>query len=478
MWLSQSACRSQGPHDRNFRMPGPPGGILLDSGGSRPYDGSQPTMAAGIPRTRAGRSEPPRPSRGASGPRAKDPSPGFRTADRAGGFPGRGVGSSGSGECLHQESWNPESHRPRPGPRRAGPIEKVDPPMPTFTLTDVSHEIWVETLTVDAAEMGLAVTSPWSVTKRRLRGGRRDGVDLIVVDNGALRFSIVPTRGMGLWKGFYEGNRAGLGLADHRRPGPPVAREPDGGRRPGLARRLRRADGPLRAGEQRRPVRGQGRSSPTARRATRPSACTAGSPTSPPRTWPCTSTPEPPHEIVVEGHVDESRLFGPQVRMVDPIHDGPRLEQADVRDEFVNLKDQPVEIQVLYHWNFGPPFLGEGSRFVAPIRSRDPARRPSAQEGIDQHDRYGGPEPGFAEQVYYYDLPRRDRRAGDRPDAGHAPQPGRRQGGRAPVPHGPAPGVHPLEEHGRPARRLRHRPGAGHELPECSAVRRRPTAGS
>ena len=50
---------------------------------------------------------------------------------------------------------------------------------------------------------------PWSVKKHRLRGGRRDGVDLIVVDNGALRFSIVPTRGMGLWKGWYDGNRLG-----------------------------------------------------------------------------------------------------------------------------------------------------------------------------------------------------------------------------------------------------------------------------
>ena len=28
---------------------------------------------------------------------------------------------------------------------------------------------------------------------------------------------------------------------------------------------------------------------------------------------------EPPHEIVVEGHVDESRLFGPQVRMITRI---------------------------------------------------------------------------------------------------------------------------------------------------------------
>src|SRR3974377_808226 len=77
--------------------------------------------------------------------------------------------------------------------------------MPTFLLTDVSHEVWEESLTVDARKLGLAEGAPWLVTKRCLRGGRHDGVDLIVVDNGALRFSIVPTRGMGLWKGFYQG---------------------------------------------------------------------------------------------------------------------------------------------------------------------------------------------------------------------------------------------------------------------------------
>ena len=74
-----------------------------------------------------------------------------------------------------------------------------------------------------------------------------------------------------------------------------------------------------------------------------------------------------------------------------------------VRDEFVNLKDQPVEMQVLYHWNFGPPFLDEGARFLAPSKSVTP-RDARAEQGISQHEVYGGPEPGYAEQVYYHDL--------------------------------------------------------------------------
>src|ERR1700720_1471101 len=74
--------------------------------------------------------------------------------------------------------------------------------MPTHTLTDTARDLWVENFAIRGREVD---PIPWSVTKRTLRGGRREGVDLIEVDNGALAFSIVPTRGMGLWKGRYQG---------------------------------------------------------------------------------------------------------------------------------------------------------------------------------------------------------------------------------------------------------------------------------
>jgi hypothetical protein len=112
---------------------------------------------------------------------------------------------------------------------------------------------------------------------------------------------------------------------------------------------------------------------------------------------------EPPHEIVVEGHVQESRLFGTQVRMVTRITTVQGSNALTVRDELINLKEQPGEVQLLYHWNFGPPFLGPGSRFVAPIASVTP-RDARAVEGLGEHDVYGAPEPGSTEQVYFYEL--------------------------------------------------------------------------
>jgi hypothetical protein len=112
---------------------------------------------------------------------------------------------------------------------------------------------------------------------------------------------------------------------------------------------------------------------------------------------------QPPHAITVEGHVDESWLFGPQVRLVASIRTTPGSNQLEVRDTFYNLKDTPCDMQVLYHWNFGPPHLEEGSRLFAPVQMVCP-RNERAREGIGHFDTFGPPQPGFTEQVYFFQL--------------------------------------------------------------------------
>ena len=39
---------------------------------------------------------------------------------------------------------------------------------------------------------------PWSISKRVLHGGNKDGVELVVVDNGRLAITLVPTGGMNI----------------------------------------------------------------------------------------------------------------------------------------------------------------------------------------------------------------------------------------------------------------------------------------
>ena len=79
---------------------------------------------------------------------------------------------------------------------------QLDPPiMPkrTWILTDVDSDVYVERISLGPDQVG-GSAKDYSVTKRTLRGGRREGVDVVEVDNGRLRFVVVPSRGMGIWR--------------------------------------------------------------------------------------------------------------------------------------------------------------------------------------------------------------------------------------------------------------------------------------
>ena len=262
--------------------------------------------------------------------------------------------------------------------------------MRTYVLTDVSREHWLETFSLSAAEFhDDKAAASWSVSKRRLHGGRREGVDLIELDNGALKMAIVPTRGMGLWRGSYKGLALGWNSPVQDGPVNPsyvnLAASGGLGWLDGFDELLARCG-----------LESNG--APTG------NYTLHGKIANLPASYVAVHVAEePPYEITIEGHVDEVRLFGLQVRMVTKISTVPGSNRLVVRDEFHNLKDQAEEIQALYHWNFGPPFLGKGSKFVAPFRVITP-RDPRAQEGLSEHDVYGGPQPGFAEQCYFYEL--------------------------------------------------------------------------
>src|ERR1700730_5355096 len=75
----------------------------------------------------------------------------------------------------------------------------------TWILTDAHGDVWLDSFSASNDSLRLPTPHDGSIRKRTLRGGLRDGIDLIEVHNGALSFSILPTRGMGLWRGDYHG---------------------------------------------------------------------------------------------------------------------------------------------------------------------------------------------------------------------------------------------------------------------------------
>jgi hypothetical protein len=286
-----------------------------------------------------------------------------------------------------------------PGQDAATIAPDLEDRMASFTLTDLAEDIWTESFDLTATGLGLASDHDWSVTKRTLRGGRRDGVDLIQINHHALSVAIVPTRGMGLWRANYRGDalgwkspildgpvnpafvhlsdRGGLGWLDgfdelmvrcglehNGAPYEVALPGPDGW----IDRHVLY------------PLHGRVANIPAHHVAVH-------------------VDDNPPHAITIEGRVAESTLFHVQIEMTTKITTIPGSNKLTVVDRFVNRSDSPGSMQLLYHWNFGPPYLGEGSEFVAPIETLAP-RDPRAAAGIKSWTTYGPPVPGFAEQAY------------------------------------------------------------------------------
>jgi hypothetical protein len=271
----------------------------------------------------------------------------------------------------------------------------------TFVLTDVERSVWVPSLELDETSLPLDTDLVWRVEKRTLKGGLQDGVDLIEVDNGALSFTVVPTRGMGIWQGNYKGiflgwdspvrdpvhpahvelnDRGGLGwlkgfnewivrcgLDSNGAPGNDVVIDNNGNEAEVFV-----------------PLHGKIANTPA-----RKVSVTVGL--------------KPPHTITVEGEMDEAMLFGPALRLNTSISTHLGSNAFTITDRVTNLNQKPNELELLYHCNYGSPLLEAGSRVVAPFKTVCP-RDPRAQEGIDRFDTYSGPRAGFVEQVYFYEL--------------------------------------------------------------------------
>ena len=72
----------------------------------------------------------------------------------------------------------------------------------SFVLTDAdagTHSDGGEIL--PNPSLRLSGSNHWSVRWKTLHGGVSEGVQVIELDNGRLSLSVLPTRGMGIWKG-------------------------------------------------------------------------------------------------------------------------------------------------------------------------------------------------------------------------------------------------------------------------------------
>ncbi len=77
-----------------------------------------------------------------------------------------------------------------------------------WTLIDADTSTYAENFQVGGSD-GRGTPSNWSMRLRRLRGGLSEGVDAIEVHTGRLAFTVLPTRGLGLWRATLDGHVIG-----------------------------------------------------------------------------------------------------------------------------------------------------------------------------------------------------------------------------------------------------------------------------
>ncbi|MCA9213599.1 MAG: aldose 1-epimerase family protein [Planctomycetales bacterium] len=231
----------------------------------------------------------------------------------------------------------------------------------------------------------------FAVRMRTLQGGLRHGVDVIEVHNGRFKFTVVPTRGLGIWKGWLGDLEVGWQSPVNGPVHPSLValNEPSGlGWLDGFDELFVRCGLESNGapdfdenGRLSKPLHGRIANKP-ARSA---------------------SVEVDGDEIIIRGVVQESRFHFTKVRLHAVIKTKFNEAGFRVHDEVENYSASAAEIQMLYHVNFGHPLLGAGAEAVVPIDTLVP-RNDWAATGVGHWSTYTEPTAGMEERVYFFTL--------------------------------------------------------------------------
>jgi galactose mutarotase-like enzyme len=237
----------------------------------------------------------------------------------------------------------------------------------------------------------------WSVRKITLHGGKQEGVDVVIVDNGKLQFTVVPTRGMSVlsatmgdvrlgWDSPVKEvvhprhinlqSRGGLGwLEGFNEWMVRCGLESNG--HPGTDKFINNVGDPATMDLT---LHGKIGNIPASEVEVEVDAA-------------------PPHRIRVRGRVDERMFYGPKLELQTEISTEPGSNSLRISDQITNQGADAQEFELLYHTNFGRPLLEEGATFLAPIARVTPFNDIAAKE-VAHYAEYAAPTPGFIERVY------------------------------------------------------------------------------
>lgn len=265
------------------------------------------------------------------------------------------------------------------------------------TLISSTRHIQVATWETSSKEATPNCPVAWSVRKATLHGGKQEGVEVITVDNGKLRFTVIPTRGMGVASVTLGDVRLGWDSPVKELVHPQWVNLQGRG---GLGWLEGFNEHLCRCGLESNGHPGTDKFiNNVGDEATMELTLHGRVANLPAQEVEVTVEREPPYRIRVRGRVDERMFYGPKLELQTEISTEPGASTFRIADTLTNQGAQPQEFQLLYHVNYGRPLLEAGSTFVAPAQRVTPFNDHAAQE-VKTYDRYAGPQLGFVEQVY------------------------------------------------------------------------------
>jgi hypothetical protein len=248
---------------------------------------------------------------------------------------------------------------------------------------------------------------PWSVNPLDLHGGRQEGVQLILLNNGKMTITIVPTRGMGILDVAYsvedKDGKKDRRIIGWRSPVDEIVNPSfmNLNSRGGLGFLEGFNEFMCRCGVEN--IGQPGKDvivTNTGAKAEVDLTLHGKIANIPARFVEMVVDKQAPFRIRLRGRVDERMMFGTNLVLHTEISTLPGSMEFRIEDKVINKGSQPQEFQMLYHTNIGSPLLEEGARFLAPVTRVIPVNAHSAKDAKTFGD-VAGPTPGIIEQAYF-----------------------------------------------------------------------------
>jgi hypothetical protein len=236
-----------------------------------------------------------------------------------------------------------------------------------------------------------------SVSKQTLHGGKQEGVEVIVVNNGRLKFTVIPTRGMSIAEVIMDDIRLGWHSPVKETVHPKFINLQERG---GLGWLEGFNEWMVRCGLEFAGHPGNDEFiNNVGDKAEMDLTLHGKIGNIPASEVEVVIDRDAPHRIRVRGRVDERMFYGPKLEIWTEISTEPGSPSFRIEDTIKSHSAFDQEFQIIYHANYGPPLLEKGARFVGAVKRVTPFNAHAAK-GIGTFAEYVGPTKGFVEQVY------------------------------------------------------------------------------